>query len=1273
MYTCDDCKDLLFDSLYGLLDEAQERALREHLAACPACQADLTAAESQQGLLARAAQVYSELPLFTAPGAPAETAVTPAPAALIETRTTAVADTPAEGITSLPQPAPAPEPAVLPMPAPARRPARRWRWVVAAAASLLLIASGAYALHLHREGLTERQDALARLKKEVQKVEASFASFQRDHARQKADLPATVQAGYLQLQVASPASYQRSSPSQIRILTHDLSGKAAPAEVALRLLDDTTQPPRILFEKKTDSTGEALVTLPAGLDVRADSLARLEVKARRGDAAQKIEELLTVAGPSRTAHLAANKGTYRPGEVLFFRALVLDRFSLRTPESELAVVFTLNDRNNRPVRRLEAVTKDGVASGEFALTTDLSDGSYTLHAADPASGNTAPRFLAESRRLTLLREEAPLLVFDRRQYAPGETGNAAFRGRLNYQGAAVPNQPVTVSAEVNGKLVPLMGAKGGRPLQLRTDRSGKAAFQFQVPPGLPAAANMLMKVQVHDGVNDEQLALPVPLTPPQPFGAVAPPGARDDKDTPPVPLPAPESSSTDAPSVEFFPEGGDLVAGVVNRLYFRARDARGQPVAVQGIVRDRQGKEVAQAQTQAQGWQPAGLIGVFTLTPAAGEAYRLEVSSFVGQAFQPDGTSRQAGKPDLQKNTSVVVPLPAVRSGGVTLTLPAAVGKEGEPLRLVVRDARPGRSLMVLASCRGRVVDQKLVSADARGTEVELTPVAGTRGVVRLTVCEVQQGQLVPLAERLAYRAPAEFLVLALTEGSAQGKSGYRPGERVRLNIEARTEQGKLAPAWIMGAVIDEKMRRTASGETPISPPTHFYLTREVGHPQELEDADFLLADLPAARAALDQYLATQGWRRFVPVEGAEAPTQLTANEARNKAREGQPAVLLSATRPDALRALYAEELAKSAKRLHQQGENEHAKLKGEKDRLTEEARLAALDLAHFEQVPLAYLRQAVVAVLVVSFAVGCLLLALGLVRLLRNSGSPRASLVLASVALGLCLGSLFVASSLAPPEEGRAQGLLAWLPGRPWPAFDPDPASRSGQPGQTDGARVAAPPRAHLLAVLEEKQALRASPPARSARGGEEAKTSADRTAQGYAYYHQPAHADLSSYLTDQVQGEPSVMARRFGALESRQQLLSPGAGVPSPAPQSQPQPPAVPGGQPSAGLGGFAPVDPGKGDKKGEKAVFAKGGKGKAAEREAPVVEREFAHRQPRGGVEFQETLYWHPALEAPAGQASIEFDLSSRITTYHILLYGHTPSGRLGVYEGKLEPRK
>src|SRR5437762_2186965 len=116
--------ELLWDYVYGLLDQAQAEEVRAHVEACVDCMSALAQAEAHKQLLSRAARVVVSVPAFSAPGfsAPGQD-IAPAPSAREEAE---------------PKDAPGAAP-TLPMAAgkPARWPWRRYWPAWAAAAALI--------------------------------------------------------------------------------------------------------------------------------------------------------------------------------------------------------------------------------------------------------------------------------------------------------------------------------------------------------------------------------------------------------------------------------------------------------------------------------------------------------------------------------------------------------------------------------------------------------------------------------------------------------------------------------------------------------------------------------------------------------------------------------------------------------------------------------------------------------------------------------------------------------------------------------------------------------------------------------------------------------------------------------------------------------------------------------------------------------------------------------------------------------------------------------
>ena len=142
-----------------------------------------------------------------------------------------------------------------------------------------------------------------------------------------------------------------------------------------------------------------------------------------------------------------------------------------------------------------------------------------------------------------------------------------------------------------------------------------ATARSGLPDALPAATYTLVARGLDNVFPEERLPFDVvgSTTPHPPASTVA------------KPLPA----HTGTLSVQFFPEGGHLAAGIENRVYFAALDAKGQPLEIRGNIVDGKGKTVTPAETVFGG------LGVFNITPDAAETYRLTVTSPAGISETP--------------------------------------------------------------------------------------------------------------------------------------------------------------------------------------------------------------------------------------------------------------------------------------------------------------------------------------------------------------------------------------------------------------------------------------------------------------------------------------------------------------------------------------------------------------------------------------------------------------------------------------------------------------
>jgi len=564
-----------------------------------------------------------------------------------------------------------------------------------------------------------------------------------------------------------------------------------------------------------------------------------------------LAENIPLARPVYVTHLATDKPLYKPGETIRFRSLTLDGASLQPPpnDSHLRfrlrspgdVIVPLDEGNGRLWSNLQSVLGPdqkplrGIGVGEHTLSPNAPGGEYKLEVLDVTNNK---ELLLETRKF-IVNKYVPdtfekKLEFDGKSYGAGEVVQARVEVSRT-AGGPMKDATANVVATVDGKTI--HEQKDIRFGIVNEGGNAKAALnvRFQLPadifdkakPNTPPSATL--SVNILDGSDAEAIVRPIPLI-------------------------------TKNLSVEFFPEGGDMVEGLPGRVYFQVRTPQGKPADLKGTITDGT-NTIAEVGTLTDAESPGVNRGhgVFELTPKVGTRYFLKLNSPVG----------------IIAPTADGFPLPVAKADGVALRSLDAVTDRGGAIRVKVLVNQGPRTLHVGAYARGRLIGHQKLVVDANvPAEVKLhgDDVAG--GVTRITVFEepkaaddAGRAALIPRAERLVYRKPGEQLILNVSPDKAR----YSPSDKVRLELAALNEKESPTPAILMVGVVNQSVITMADNKTDRLMPTHFLLSGEVKHPAELEHADFLLTEHPKAGVALDLLLATQGWRRFVEQNGYPA------------------------------------------------------------------------------------------------------------------------------------------------------------------------------------------------------------------------------------------------------------------------------------------------------------------------------------------------------------------------------------------------------------------
>lgn len=587
-----------------------------------------------------------------------------------------------------------------------------------------------------------------------------------------------------------PRSPAAKASSPVAVMTRNLAGEPVPTPVEAEVLNSDNE---VLWRYRgnTGPDGTLQVQVPVAHVVPNNSL-RLLAAGNRDDEA--LVANFSVLEPERSTYLMTDRPVYAPGETMYFRSLTLPKL-VTGQTADGAVRFEVHDPRGRVYFEQTGITEQGVAAGELPLGAQASEGLYALVARSPDGQfrETRREFVVQPDREKRLHIH---VAFDRTTYRPSDAVVAAI-GVETLDRQPVAGAALRCEVWVDGQPLELPEA----PQTASVD--GTAQLRIELPSDL-AVGDALLRVSAGRDATagfEQSIVQRIPVE---------------------VPV----------AMVQLLPEGGELVAGVPNRLYFSATNPAGRPIDFQGRLVDEGGSTVAELLTDAQG------RGVVELIAQTG-TYRVELDA------PPEWTLE-------------ATPLTCTPERFATLNTGSSVFAAGEPLRLALYANDVGRSVALVATAGGVDVGNLVVttSGDPSGQWIELPLAETAQGVIRLTLFDAEQQPPQAVAERLVYRRPAERLHL-------QARRNQLSAGAQTWNIEVADQNGDPTDALLGIAVVGGKPeRRWRDSELP-DPQTAFLLLDAIDHPEELENADVYLGEDPAAERALDLLLGVRGWRRI--------------------------------------------------------------------------------------------------------------------------------------------------------------------------------------------------------------------------------------------------------------------------------------------------------------------------------------------------------------------------------------------------------------------------
>ena len=284
---------------------------------------------------------------------------------------------------------------------------------------------------------------------------------------------------------------------------------------------------------------------------------------------------------------------------------------------------------------------------------------------------------------------------------------------------------------------------------------------------------------------------------------------------------SPQDEDRPVVRLSFFPEGGDLIDGIPTKVAFKARDGKGMPAKVKGVLQEN-GKEIARLETVHDG------MGFVFILPRKESSYKVVLSD--GREFPFAEVTASGLSIHLRKQTDEYLEFHLSQSKG---TATQTVKLEGR--------MRGKLCCMATGTLRERL--------KVRIPLKEFT----MQGIAEFTLYNAD-GQ--PMAERLVYVHPERKLHIELNTDSAR----YFTRGKGKLNVKVTDEAGKPVQAHLGLSIFDGAYQNELNPENMLS---YCLLSTEIkGNIHN--PAYYFDGNNKDRLSALDLLLLTQGWRRYV-------------------------------------------------------------------------------------------------------------------------------------------------------------------------------------------------------------------------------------------------------------------------------------------------------------------------------------------------------------------------------------------------------------------------
>lgn len=496
---------------------------------------------------------------------------------------------------------------------------------------------------------------------------------------------------------------------------------------------------------------------------------------------------LTIHSLAEKIYLQLDNTIYQTGETIWFKTVVSRSYDNSLSDISEVLHVELIDFNETLVEKKILKLKGGIASGSFELQKGYKSGKYLIRAYTHWNRNFEEDFM--------FTQSIDVLNLDENKKLKNPIINVAV----------TTDSINTLSADIN-------------PRVLNPNHKGK--LQLYIDTGKSIDTIELKKNK--ENIYKLNYRLPEKVTQAELKFNTQASGKIFEANTP-------DSYSKtividkDYLDVQFFPEGGKLVNGLLSTVAFKAIDYQGLGYEISGLIKDGKGNDITSFNSNNLG------LGTFKLLPKTGSNYYAEVSV-------NDVIYRYS--------------LPIAKTTGNVLSV---VRLKDDIRLLLVSNTKSKTNIKIQTESRGiKYHDLSFKSKDTITTSISSKSLP--EGIIKITVLN-DKAQII--SERLVFNTKLNKRLKLNIESD---RTSYSQREKTTLKIQLDSLQEPEGTNLSVLVIDKEKVDASKSYKPNLI--SHLLLSSELKG--FIENPRYYFNDNNKSRALdLDALLLSQGWRNY--------------------------------------------------------------------------------------------------------------------------------------------------------------------------------------------------------------------------------------------------------------------------------------------------------------------------------------------------------------------------------------------------------------------------